>query len=48
MKKKVITRQTPETPIKDAAHLMKDKKIGCVPVVREGGARGSSDHHRYP
>ena len=23
----------PETAIKDAAHLMGDKKIGCVPVI---------------
>ncbi len=33
MKKKVIT-VTPETEIKDAARLMADKKIGCLPVVR--------------
>jgi CBS domain-containing protein len=32
MKKKVITIK-PDTSIKDAAHLMADKKIGCVPVV---------------
>jgi len=32
MKKKVIT-VAPNTKIKDAAHLMAEKKIGCVPVV---------------
>jgi CBS domain-containing protein len=32
MKKRVITVK-PDTPIKDAAQLMADKKIGCVPVV---------------
>lgn len=35
MKKKVLT-VTPNTKIKDAAHLMADKKIGCVPVVIDG------------
>ena len=35
MKKNVIT-VAPETPIKDAARLMADKKIGCVPVMSEG------------
>jgi len=35
MKKKVVT-VTPETPIKDAAHLMKEKRIGCVPVFSAG------------
>jgi CBS domain-containing protein len=23
----------PDTPIKDAVHLMKEKTIGCVPVI---------------
>ena len=32
MKKRVITVK-PDTPIKDAAQLMADKKIGCVAVV---------------
>jgi CBS domain-containing membrane protein len=32
MKKKVITTK-PDTSIKAAAHLMADKKIGCVPVI---------------
>ena len=32
MKKRVVTVSA-ATPIKEAAHLMADKKIGCVPVV---------------
>jgi CBS domain-containing protein len=32
MKKRVVTVSA-GMPIKDAAHLMADKKIGCVPVV---------------
>jgi CBS domain-containing membrane protein len=32
MKKRVFTVK-PETPIKEAAHLLAEKKIGCVPVV---------------
>ena len=35
MKKQVITVAA-ETPIKDAAHTMAEKKIGCVPVVDDG------------
>jgi CBS domain-containing membrane protein len=35
MKKRVIT-VTPDTPIKDAAMLMANKKIGCVPVLSDG------------
>jgi CBS domain-containing protein len=35
MKKRVVT-VTPDTPIKDAARLMADKKIGCVPVISDG------------
>ena len=35
MKKRVVT-VTPDTPIKDAARLMADKKIGCVPVISKG------------
>lgn len=49
MKKKVITVK-PDTPIKDAAHLMKEKKIGCVPVVNEGSLVGlvtTTDILRY-
>lgn len=49
MKKKVVT-VTPDTPIKDAAHLMKEKKIGCVPVVNEGSLVGlvtTTDILRY-
>ena len=39
MKKRVVT-VTPDTPIKDAARLMADKKIGCVPVISEGALVG--------
>jgi CBS domain-containing protein len=39
MKKNVIT-VAPDTPIKDAAKLMADKKIGCVPVMSEGALVG--------
>ena len=49
MKKQVIT-VTPETSIKDAAHLMADKKIGCVPVISDGAIVGlvtTTDILRY-
>ena len=49
MKIKVITVR-PDTPIKDAAHLMADKKIGCVPVVERGALMGlvtTTDILRY-
>jgi CBS domain-containing membrane protein len=49
MKKKVIT-VTPDTTIKDAAHLMATKKIGCVPVLTEGALVGlltTTDILRY-
>ena len=49
MKKRVVTI-TPETSIKDAAHLMADKKIGCVPVVTDGAIVGlvtTTDILRY-
>lgn len=39
MKKNVVTVK-PDTPIKDAARLMADKKIGCVPVMSEGALVG--------
>jgi predicted transcriptional regulator len=35
MKKRVIT-VAPDTPIKEAARLMAEKKIGCVPVMSDG------------
>ena len=35
MKKKVVTVM-PNTAIKNAAHLLREKKIGCVPVVSAG------------
>lgn len=39
MRKRVIT-VSPDTPIKEAARLMADKKIGCVPVMSEGALVG--------
>ena len=39
MKKRVVTA-TPDTPIKEIAHLMADKKIGCVPIVTDGALTG--------
>ena len=35
MKKKVIT-VTPDTRIREAVHLMAEKKIGCLPVLSDG------------
>jgi CBS domain-containing membrane protein len=49
MKKKVITVK-PDTSIKDAAHLMADKKIGCVPVIESRALVGlltTTDILRY-
>ena len=49
MKKRVITAAT-NTPIKEVAHLMADKKIGCVPVVSDGVVVGlvtTTDILRY-
>ena len=49
MKKKIVT-VTPDTTIKDAAHLMADRKIGCVPVVIDGALVGlltTTDILRY-
>ncbi len=34
MRKKVVTVSS-NTPIAEAAHLMREKKIGCVPVVSD-------------
>lgn len=49
MKRRIIT-VSPETPIKEAAHLMAEKKIGCVPVVSDGALVGlvtTTDILRY-
>ena len=49
MKKRVVTME-PETPIKEAARMMAEKKIGCVPVVSEGRLVGlvtTTDILRY-
>jgi acetoin utilization protein AcuB len=39
MVKKIITT-TEDTPIEEAAHLMLDHKIGCLPVLREDSLVG--------
>jgi acetoin utilization protein AcuB len=39
MKKSVITA-TPETPVEEAAMLMHDKNVGCLPVVESGRLAG--------
>lgn len=39
MKKKVIT-VSPQTKITEAAHLMAQKKIGCLPVLHNGALVG--------
>lgn len=49
MKRRVVTVE-PDTAITDAAHLMAEKKIGCVPVVRDGALVGlvtTTDVLRY-
>ena len=49
MKKRVVTA-APDTPIKDVAHLMAEKKIGCVPVLSAGAVVGlvtTTDILRY-
>lgn len=49
MKKRVISA-APETPIKDIAHMMAEKKIGCVPIVSAGALVGlvtTTDLLRY-
>jgi CBS-domain-containing membrane protein len=49
MRNRVVT-VGPHTPIKDAAHLMAGKKIGCVPVVESGALVGlvtTTDVLRY-
>src|SRR6266513_6171459 len=49
MRKKVIT-VTSDTKVADAAHLMADKKIGCVPVMSNGTLVGlvtTTDILRY-
>jgi CBS domain-containing protein len=49
MKKQVISA-APDTPIKEIAHLMAEKKIGCVPIVSAGALVGlvtNTDILRY-
>jgi len=49
MKKRVITVE-PDVKITEAAHLMADRKIGCLPVVSAGTLVGlitTTDILRY-
>jgi CBS domain-containing membrane protein len=49
MQRRVVTVD-PDTPIKEAAHLMADKKIGCLPVLSDGTLVGlvtTTDILRY-
>jgi CBS domain-containing protein len=49
MKKRVISA-TPDTPIKEIAHLMAEKKIGCMPIMSAGALVGlvtTTDILRY-
>ena len=49
MKRRIVT-VGPQTPIRDVAHLMAEKKIGCVPVISEGmliGLVTTTDILRY-
>jgi CBS domain-containing protein len=49
MKRRVVTA-APDTPIKEIAHLMAEKKIGCVPIVSAGALVGlvtTTDLLRY-
>lgn len=49
MKRRVVSA-APDTPIKEIAHLMAEKKIGCVPIVSAGALVGlvtTTDLLRY-
>jgi CBS domain-containing protein len=49
MKKRIISA-APDTPIKEIAHMMAEKKIGCVPIVSAGALVGlvtTTDILRY-
>ena len=49
MKRRLLTVE-PDTEIKDAAHLMAAKKVGCLPVLSEGALVGlvtTTDVLRY-
>jgi acetoin utilization protein AcuB len=49
MKKRVISA-APDAPIREIAHLMAEKKIGCVPIVSGGALVGlvtTTDILRY-
>ena len=49
MKKHLVTVK-PQTPIKEAARLMAEKKVGCLPVLSDGNLVGlvtTTDILRY-
>jgi CBS domain-containing protein len=49
MQRRVLTVE-PDTPIREAAHLMAEKKIGCLPVLSDGSLVGlvtTTDILRY-
>ena len=49
MQRRVVTVE-PDTPITEAAHLMADRKIGCLPVLGDGTLVGlvtTTDILRY-
>jgi CBS domain-containing membrane protein len=35
-----VLTTTPETPLRDAARVMQERKIGCLPVVKNGRLEG--------
>ena len=35
-----VVTTTPDTPLRDAAQLMCDRKIGCLPVIEDGALVG--------
>ncbi|MGH7846608.1 MAG: CBS domain-containing protein [Candidatus Binatia bacterium] len=48
--RKLVLTISPDAPVKDAARLMADKKVGCLPVVDNGSLVGlvtATDILRY-
>jgi len=39
-----VVSATPETPLSEAARLMVDRKVGCLPVVKDGRLVGILTH----
>jgi CBS domain-containing protein len=49
MQRRVVTVE-PDTPVREAARLMADRKIGCLPVISDGNLVGlvtTTDILRY-